>query len=77
MGTNARVSDSAALGLHPERDGIVMDASVDAAYDDGVVCLRLAEDCIVLVDAIGAFPVGKVLRILLPPGSLSVTVTGG
>ena len=76
MAVNAMVSESSTLGVRAEGGAIVMNAIVDNVYDDGVVCLRLAVDAIVLVDAEGEFHVGKILKISLPPDSLSVTPIG-
>jgi hypothetical protein len=48
-------------------------ARVEHIGDDGLVCLRLAEDWVVMLETVGSFSVGEVVEITVPAPSFSVT----
>ena len=74
--TNARNVEGDGACLFTEGDHTLLRGSVEAVEDDGLAYLRLATDCLVMIDTAGNISRGEVIEISLPSISFSVTVVG-
>jgi hypothetical protein len=63
-------------GIRIENDRVMLDANIEAIDDDGLAYLRLADDCLLMIETSGDFSAGEVLCVTLPFHAVSVTVTG-
>jgi hypothetical protein len=56
---------------------VQLTAEVDGVDEDGVVYLRLAPDCLFMAESVNSvFQPGSIVRTILDPRELQVTVTG-
>jgi hypothetical protein len=74
--TNTSDGRQGCRGLRIENGVVVLEADIAAIDDDGLAYLRLADDCLLMIETSGDFSTGEVLRIELPFPAVSVTVTG-
>jgi hypothetical protein len=74
--TNARKTGESSPGIAGNDEETVLRARVESVDVDGMAYLRLATDCLVMIETEGEFSAGDFIEIRLPPKSVSVTVTG-
>ncbi len=63
-------------GLQATRDGTDLRALVEGVDDDNVIYLRLAPDCLFMVETAGGFAEGEAVQILLSPEQLVLVLVG-
>lgn len=74
---NMLPDDAAVPALFIEGDWVTLHATVEGVDDDGVAYLRLARDCLIMVETVGEISAGKAIRVTVPPSAISVTPFGG
>ena len=76
-GQNVAVISGGAFRVLQHRDQTVLEGLVDSLDDDGLLYLRLGDDCLMMLDsAPGAFSVGDWIRIQCAGGQLGLTPIG-
>jgi hypothetical protein len=74
--TNTRSVEVASPALFVQGEMVLLRGAVEGVEDDGLVYLRMAPDCLVMVDTAGGISTGDVVQICVPSSALSITPTG-
>jgi len=77
IGLNAKISNDNELSLKYDGALNFINAKVESIEEDGSICLRLAKDCIIMVDhAFGEISIEDTLLIKVSLQEVEITLTG-
>jgi hypothetical protein len=77
IGENATLDATASRGLQLRGADVELSGAVEGVDTDGLVYLRLADDCIVMIESQGAlFQTGDLIRLLISPRQMALSPTG-
>jgi hypothetical protein len=57
-------------------DTVLLRGGIEGVDEDGLAYLRIASDCLLMIDTAGGISVGDVVEICVPSSALSITPTG-
>jgi hypothetical protein len=71
--SNAQTAEDQAPAMMFRGEAVLLCGSIEAVYDDGVAYLRLAPDCIMMVNTAGDISAGDFVQISVPASALAIT----
>jgi hypothetical protein len=74
--TNTRNTEIVSPALQVQGQVVLLQGTIESVEEDGMALLRMATDCLVMIDTVGGISIGDVVQICVPSSALSITPTG-